>query len=196
MRFLQVTTTFLLLSSLCTSQVSADVDNVSPTSSSPTNSAMKESLLTPDTKTTTESIHPTPEISIGTTSKDSSKTSLTPEITSLTTAKTTDSTTLGVTTKELITTNKTGTTLPLSDAASTSQSFQHTSENQSSIKMTTVTVQWLHKVNHHRNIPSVQNTFERPHCPSPFFHMSWLSFRAFTIWQTATSVEKQKQDQS
>ncbi|XP_042557635.1 endomucin isoform X1 [Dipodomys spectabilis] len=139
MRFLQVTTTFLLLSSLCSSQVSADVDNVSPTSSSPTNSATKESSLTPDTKPTSESIHPTPEISIGTTSKDSSKISLTPEITSLTTAKTTDSTTLGVTTKELITTNKTGTTLPLSDAASTSQSFQHTSENQSSIKMTTVT---------------------------------------------------------
>ncbi|XP_048189354.1 endomucin isoform X2 [Perognathus longimembris pacificus] len=137
MQLLQLTTAFLLLCNLCSSQDSSDTVITPPASSSPTYSTTTVSSPTTNKMPATDPIHSTPEIPKGTTSKDSSKTPLVPAVTSIATAKSVDNTTLGVTKKELITTNTTGATLPLSDAVPTFQGSQHT-KNQSSIKMTTM----------------------------------------------------------
>ncbi|KAM4834188.1 endomucin isoform 3-T3 [Thomomys bottae] len=139
MRLLQVTAVFLLLSSLYSSHVSSDLGTTSPTLILPTNSTTNKPSSTQHTKPATDPVHPTPEIPKETVSKDSSEISLVSSVTSVATAKSVANTVPGGTQNELITTNATATTLPFSDAVSTSKGFQPTTENQSSIKMTTMT---------------------------------------------------------
>ncbi|XP_047712736.1 endomucin isoform X4 [Prionailurus viverrinus] len=81
----------------------------------------------------------------GTTNKESLNSSLLPTLSSLTTTiKDEGNTTKGVMKNEFTTANATVTNPPLPNAASTSQSSQHKTENQSSIKTTETPVNTLY----------------------------------------------------
>ncbi|XP_025777965.1 endomucin [Puma concolor] len=143
MKSLQVTILCLLFS-LYSSKEDTGVNNTI-TGVSPSTRATEISV-------STSSITPNPVLEStsgaspkGTANKESLNSSLLPTLSSLTsTIKDEGNTTRDVKKNEFTTANATVTNPPLSNAASTSQSSQHKTENQSSIKTTETPVNTLH----------------------------------------------------
>ncbi|XP_012593846.1 endomucin [Microcebus murinus] len=137
MELLQVTVLFLLLSSLCNSENNTDVRATPPmlpsvVSSTIASATMLSTVPSPNTVTTSTS----PK---GATSSGLSNSSLMSTVSSFITVKSEGATANGVLKNEPTTTNTAVPNPPHATAASTSQSFQHETENQSSIKTTKIT---------------------------------------------------------
>nr|XP_019613237.1 PREDICTED: endomucin isoform X1 [Rhinolophus sinicus] len=138
MKLLQVTV-LCLLSSLCSSD--DDIDHKNVTTPGPPQSNSTTQTFVPTTKTTSSPNLIKSTSPNGTTNRESSQTlPLTTHSSLTTTAKGEGAKTNGVTKNEFITTKETVTNLPFSNVVSTSQSFQHKTENQTSIKTTKIPV--------------------------------------------------------
>uniref|UniRef100_A0A8C9A2L1 Endomucin n=1 Tax=Prolemur simus TaxID=1328070 RepID=A0A8C9A2L1_PROSS len=138
MELLRVTI-LLLLSSLCNSEKDTDVISATP--------KLPSANSTTITSTPTPSIVPLPNTVITSTSPKGANSSeilnasLVTTVSSFITVKSEElgTTANGASKNESTTTNATVTNPPLPNAVSTSQSFQHKTENQSTIKTTKIT---------------------------------------------------------